>query len=210
LVTAGLGHVGGSASRLITRQAQKPPWQRPIPARVRNLTPSMVRAPRSMAASTSPSVTSSQRHAMRPKRGSPRATRASSSKSSSAKRIGASMVGTKSSSGSSASPCLGEQRDHVLGDRRRGGQPGRLDADHVHEARHVRRPMTKSSPSATARSPANSAMQSRLGDAGREPARAGEHLGGAGGRGVEVGRRRRRRRSSAPSGPPSACRRTWG
>ena len=48
----------------MTLGLQKPPWQRPMPARVRRLTPSMLRAPtgRRIAARISASVTCSQRH----------------------------------------------------------------------------------------------------------------------------------------------------
>ena len=52
----------------ITRGAQKPPWHRPMPARVRRLTPSTVGLPsvRSMAWAISASVTVSHRQMMRP------------------------------------------------------------------------------------------------------------------------------------------------
>ena len=50
------------------RGVQNPPWQRPMPARVRRLTPSSVRAPmrQRIAARISASETLSQRHTIRP------------------------------------------------------------------------------------------------------------------------------------------------
>ena len=52
----------------MTRGLQKPAWQRPIPARVRRLTPSRLRAPgtRWMASMISPSVMLSQRQMIWP------------------------------------------------------------------------------------------------------------------------------------------------
>ena len=64
LVTADSGTPSSWASSSMQWVAQKPPWQRPMPARVRNFRPSTVVAPRSMASHTSPSVTNSQRHTM--------------------------------------------------------------------------------------------------------------------------------------------------
>ena len=52
----------------MTRGLQKPAWHRPMPARVRRLTPSRLRAPgvRWMASRISPSVTRSQRQTICP------------------------------------------------------------------------------------------------------------------------------------------------
>ena len=61
-----------SAMISATRGIQKPPWHLPMPARVRRLTPSIVRAPtgRRMAARISASVTVSQRQMILPQAGS--------------------------------------------------------------------------------------------------------------------------------------------
>ena len=65
LVTAVIGTSGARASSSMHAWCRNRPGSGPCRARVRNLTPSRVRAPRAMASSTSPSVTNSQRQTMR-------------------------------------------------------------------------------------------------------------------------------------------------
>jgi hypothetical protein len=89
------------------------------------------------------------------------------------------MVGTKSSRGLEREPRLGQHLDHVERDRRSGGEARRLDADHVDEAADAGGPIAKSSLSATARTPANSAMQSAALMPGARRFAPGEHLLGA-------------------------------
>ncbi len=68
LVTWDRGTPSSRARISMTRGLQKPAWQRPIPARVRRLTPSRLRAPgtRWMASRISPSVTLSHRQMICP------------------------------------------------------------------------------------------------------------------------------------------------
>ena len=67
-VSSVMGIFSSRASMSITRGEQKPPWQRPMPARVRRFTPSSERAPRRMASTISPSLMVSQRQMIRPYR----------------------------------------------------------------------------------------------------------------------------------------------
>ena len=89
LVISWMGMPPLSARSFMQREVQNPPWQRPIPARVRNLIPSSVRAPRSIASCTSASVTSSQRQTTLAKRGFSATRRSRSCGSAAEKRAAA-------------------------------------------------------------------------------------------------------------------------
>ena len=161
-VSAVQGRESSRARISITRGEQKPPWQRPMPARVRRFTASSVVAPRRMASTISASVTVSHRQTMRPWSGLAAMAAARCASSILRKGAGRSRRGFRSARSRSASPASARRPSTVSAIAGALVKPGeQMPAARTSRGHATLRRMTKSPSLGCARSPAKSVIALR-------------------------------------------------